>query len=353
MDSYERMSDNMFRRVLVPLDGSDRAERAILTAARIARSTGGSVVLLRVVSTSIEFWPYMAPQPTLAQAIIDADLEEASKYLASVTALPELNGVSTETMTLYGPTAATILSVAYSHDVDVIVMCSHGYTGVTRWIMGSVAEKIARHSAVPVLILREGGPIPVGPHTDGRPFRVLVPLDGSTRAKAAIEPAATLASILAAPGRGALHLVRVVKPHVGETTLTPEQREGEQQQGVQKAKKYLSSTVEHIREGLTAHSVKDLDLTITWSVAVDTDVASAIMRVAENGEDAEGAGVFGGCDVIAVATHGYGGLQRWAMGSVTERVLNAAKLPMLIVRPSDMVDKSHVQEGKSSVAIPQ
>src|SRR5579885_3534581 len=336
------MSDKMFRRVLVPLDGSDRAERAIPVAANIARSTGGAVVLLRVVSASVESWPYIALQPTLAQAVIDADLEEASKYLAGVTALPRLNSISTETITLYGPTAATILSVAYSHDVDVIVMCSHGYTGVTRWIMGSVAEKIARHSAVPVLILREGGPL-----------RVLVPLDGSTRAKAAIEPAATLANTLAAPDQGMLHLMRVVKPRIGEPALMPEQQEGEQEHGVQKAKKYLSSTVEHIREGLTAHAVKDLDLTITWSVAVDTDVASAIIRVAENGEDAEGAGVFGGCDVIAVATHGYGGLQRWAMGSVTERVLNAAKLPMLIVRPSDMVDKSHVQEGKSAVAIPQ
>jgi len=295
----------------------------------------------------------VAPQPTLAQTVIDADLEDASKYLAGVTALPELNGVSTETMTLYGPTAATILSFAYSHDVDVMVMCRHGYTGVTRWIMGSVAEKIARHSAIPVLILREGGPVPVGLPMDGRPFRVLVPLDGSTRAKAALEPAATLASTLAASGQGALHLMRVVKPHGSETTLTPEQREGEQKQGVQKAKKYLSSTREHMREGLTARSVKDLGLTMTWSVTVDTDVASAIIRVGENGEDVEGAGVFGGCDVIAIATHGYGGLQRWAMGSVTERVLNAARLPMLIVRPSDMVDKGHVQAGRSAVAIPQ
>ena len=219
--------------------------------------------------------------------------------------------------------------------------------------MGSVAEKIARHSAVPVLILREGGPIPAGPHMDGGPFRVLVPLDGSTRAKAAIEPAAILTSTLAASGQGALHLIRVVKPHSGETMHVPEGHEGEQEQGVQKARKYLSSTVEHIREGLTAHSVKDFGLTITWSVAVDTDVASAIIRVAENGEDVEGVGVFGGCDVIAVATHGYGGLQRWAMGSVTERVLNAARLPMLIVRPSDMVDRGHVQEGKSAVALPR
>ncbi|HEU5227086.1 MAG TPA: universal stress protein [Ktedonobacteraceae bacterium] len=342
----------MFRRVLVPLDGSGRAERAIPVAARIARSSGGSVVLLRVVSTSIEYWPYMAPQPTLAQTVIDADLEDAAKYLASVTALSELNGLSTETMTLYGPTAATILSVAYSHDVDVIVMCSHGYTGVTRWIMGSVAEKIARHSAVPVLILREGGPIPAGPHVDGRPFRVLVPLDGSMRAKAAIEPAAALVSELAAPGQGALHLMRVVKPHAEEVGLTQEQHEREPEQGVQKARKYLSSIVEHIHEGLTARSVKELNLAVTWSVAVDSDVASAIIRVGENGEDVKGVGVFGGCDVVAIATHGYGGLQRWAMGSVTERVLNAAKLPMLIVRPSDMMDKTPLQEGKSAVAMP-
>lgn len=343
----------MFRRVLVPLDGSGRAERAIPVAARIARSSGGSVVLLRVVSTSIEFWPYMAPQPTLAQTVIDADLEDAAKYLASVTALSELNGVSTETMTLYGPTAATILSVAYSHDVDVIVMCSHGYTGVTRWIMGSVAEKIARHSSVPVLILREGGPIPAGPHVDGRPFRVLVPLDGSMRAKAAIEPAAALVSELATPGQGALHLMRVVKSHTEEAGLVQGEYEGEQEQGMQKARKYLSSIVEHIHEGLTARSVKGLHLAITWSVAIDSDVASAIIRVGENGEDVKGVGVFGGCDVIAIATHGYGGLQRWAMGSVTERVLNAAKLPMLIVRPSDMMDKTPLQEGRSAVVLSQ
>src|SRR5581483_10633413 len=178
-------------------------------------------------------------------------------------------------------------------------------------------------------------------------------LDGSTHAKVAIESAATLASTLAIPGQRALHAVRVVKPRIDERTLTREQCGGEQEQGVQKARKYLSSTVEHIREGLIAHSVKELGLTVTWSVAVDTDVASAIVRVGENGEDVEGAGVFGGCDVIAIATHGYGGLQRWVMGSVTERVLNAARLPMLIVRPSDMVDKSHVQEEKSTVAIPQ
>ena len=58
-----------------------------------------------------------------------------------------------------------------------------------------------------------------------------------------------------------------------------------------------------------------------------------IIGVAENGEDAEGAGVFGGCDIIALATHGREGLQHWVMGSITERVLNGTRLPLLVVRP--------------------
>ncbi len=342
----------MFKRVLVPLDGSARAERALAVGARIVRNSGGSLLLLRVVGTSIEFWPYQAPQPGQAQRTVDASLEEASKYLASTAAA--LEGVPTETMALFGPTASTILSVAYAHDVDLIVMCSHGYTGVTRWIMGSVAEKVARHATVPVLILREGGPLPAGPHPDAtRPLRVLVPLDGSTRAKSAIEPASLLITALAAPAQGALHLARVVRPpeagHVDLAHLDAVERE----HVLHKAKKYLSAAVEHIRGGLIAQQVAGLNLGITWSVAVDTDIASAIIRVAENGEDAEGSGVFGGCDIIAMATHGFGGLQRWAMGSITERVLNATRLPVLIVRPSDMIDRNMRGNDRSISSIVQ
>jgi nucleotide-binding universal stress UspA family protein len=79
-------------------------------------------------------------------------------------------------------------------------------------------------------------------------------------------------------------------------------------------------------------------------------VADALVRVGENGEDAEGAGVFGSCDVIAMATHGSDGLQRWAMGGVTEQVLHGSRLPLLIVRPPEMMDKSHVTWDESSLA---
>jgi nucleotide-binding universal stress UspA family protein len=341
----------MFKRIVVPLDGSIRAERAIPVAARIARASGGSVVLLRVVSAATEYWPNMVSEPTIRQVAIDADLTETEKYLSEVATLTTLDDVPTETVALYGSTASTILRVAHSTQADLIVLCSHGYTGMTRWAMGSVAEKVARHADMPVLILREGGPIPAGPHPDAaRPLRALVTLDGSAHAKAALEPAASLIAALAAPAPGALHLVRVVQPVMAERGAQHFDALSSSEQVLHKAKRYLSATAEHLHEGLTAPAVANLNLTITWSVAVDTDVARAIIRLAENGEDAEGAGVFGGCDVIAMATHGYSGLQRWAMGSITERVLSATKLPLLVVRPPDMMDKSHVHWDQTTIA---
>jgi nucleotide-binding universal stress UspA family protein len=219
------------------------------------------------------------------------------------------------------------------------VMCSHGYTGMTRWVLGSVTEKVVHSAPIPVFVLHDGGPIPACSHADAtRPLRALVALDGSAYAKTAIEPAAQLITALAAPAQGALHLVRVVKPVNSEhEEKHPESKE----QFLPKAKRYLNKTVEHIREGLVAPRTANLKFPITWSVAIDTDVASALIRVAENGEDIEGTQVFGGCDVIAMATHGYSGIQRWAMGSITERVLSATKLPILVVRPQGMMDKSH------------
>ena len=341
----------MVKRIVVPLDGSIRAERAIPVAARIARASGGSLVLLRVVSAATEYWPNMVAEPTMRQVAIDADLAEAEKYLSEVATRTKLDNVPTETVALYGSTASTILDVAHSSRADLIVLCSHGYTGMTRWVLGSVAEKVARHADMPVLILREGGPVPAGPHPDAvRPLRALVALDGSAHAKAALEPAASLIAALAAPAAGALHLVRVVPPVTTERGAQDLAARSSSEPVLHRAKRYLSATVEHLHEGLTVPAVADLNLTITWSVAVETDVARAIIRLAENGEDTEGAGVFGGCDVIAMATHGYSGLQRWAMGSITQRVLSATTLPLLVVRPPDMMDKSHVHWDQTTIA---
>lgn len=340
----------MLKRILVPLDGSTRAERALLIAARVAHATGGSVILTRVVTTSIEFWPSLVPQPTLAQGAIDAELDSAKEYLAAVAATDALAGIPVETVALFGPSAPTILSVARSYQADFIVLCSHGYTGMKRWVIGSVAQKVAQHATVPVFVLRETGSIPAAPHPDPtRPLRALVPLDGSASAKEALEPAASLIAALSAPGQGALHLLRVVRPSPSDSAMLDQQH---LEHTLHKAKGYLSATVEHMHAGIVAPSVAAQGLEVTWSVAVDSDVADALIRVAENGEDVEGAGVFGGCDLIAMATHGRGGVQRWAMGSITERVLGATQLPLLIVRPASQREKGEVaQENAATKAL--
>ncbi len=327
----------MFDRILVPLDGSHRAEQALPIAARLARAFRGTVVLLRVVSIPNEFVSYLALEPIPTQSGIDVVLDEARNYLNGMTTVSSLVGIHTETEVILGQAAATILSAVNAHHIDLIVLCSHGYTGLTRWFMGSVAEKVAHHSPVPVLVLREGGSLPVGPHPYAEsPWHVLVPLDGSARAQAAIAPAAQLIAALSAPARGALHLTRVVvQPDPDE--ISHRTREAI----MHEAKQYLGTTVEQIHAGLVASPIADIQLAITWSVTLDEDIASGIIRVAESGEDAEGAGVFGRCQVIAMTTHGSGGMPRWVMGSITQRVLHATRLPLLIVRPPDMMDKAH------------
>jgi nucleotide-binding universal stress UspA family protein len=319
----------MFQRILVPLDGSTRAERAIPVAARLAHASGGSVILVRVVNKSSGFWPSVAERTTLAQQVLAADLAEAERYLAGVVTSPDLEGVPTESAVRSGPTVSTILAVAHDSQADLIVLCSHGYTGITRRIMGSVAEKLAREASVPVLVLREDGSVPGEAHPGAiRSLRALVPLDGSARAKAALEPAASLLAALADSASGVLHLVRVVQP------VTAGLQEGGMLTASAKARRYLSATAEHIREGLVAPALSQLNLDVSWSVAVETSVAETLIRTAENAEASEGEEMLGDCDLIALATHGRDGLQRWIMGSVTEHVLRDTKLPLLVVPPS-------------------
>ncbi len=322
----------MFKQILVPLDGSARAEQALPVASQIAHFSGGTVVLLSVESLPSELEAYPSADPGAIQSIIDSNLEEARNYLQSKASSSNLADVHTQTEAIVGQVATAILSAVDTYHIDLIVMCSHGYTGIQRWAMGSVAEKVAHRSPVPVLMLRDGGPMLVGQHMHAaNPLRALVPLDSSTHAVAAITPAAWLVAALSTPAQGMLHLLQVVVLP-GTAQISHNEREAI----LQEAKQYLVSTVENIREGSVASSVADLKLPLTWSVTIDDDIASGIIRMAENGENVEGAGKIDRCDLIAMTTHGYGGLQQWSMGSVTERILQITRLPILIVPMSQL-----------------
>ena len=262
----------------------------------------------------------------------------AESYLAGVAGSDLLSGLSVQTSVPVGLVSPSLLSVADDKRADIIVMCSHGYTGVRHWWMvGSVAAKVARFAQVPVLVLREGGSVPEERHAGERPLRVLVPLDGSDYARAALVPAAYLAAALAVPGQGALHLTHIVQPaheaRVPTRTARATARTAQDTQtALNMAREYLAATVQQIRDRSRVSGIADLNLELTSSVTVDDDIAEGIIRVAENGGDDEGAEVFGGCDAIAMTTQGYSGPQPW-VGSVAERVLETSRLPLLFVRP--------------------
>lgn len=320
----------MFQRILVPLDGSRRAERAIPVAARIARAFGGSLLFVRVILPPVDWSSRsFALQPTASEA----ELAEGARYLSNVvlTYPDNLTGIKIVTEVISGVPSPSIFSQAHTEQTDLIVMCSHGETGLKRWLLGSVAQQAVRRSPVPVLVLNEHGLVSL-PVAD-QPLRVLVPLDGSPLSETALEPAARLIVALAAPSQGALHILHVVD------LPTPDERfrsqahgtfieAGVRTQAAQEAEVYLHTLVDYLRQGPLAM----LPLTITSSVVVNPDVAGTIIRQAEPPTEAQ---TGNGYALIALATHGRTGLRRWILGSITEHILGTTKLPLLIVRPQE------------------
>jgi nucleotide-binding universal stress UspA family protein len=331
----------MYQRILVPLDGSARAEQAVAVAARLARVANGAVVLIEVANLHLEYGRQI-DAPGLAPIAVDRDDEDAVDYLKTITQRPELAGIATETEVLSGPIAETILNAAQTHGADVIVMSSHGRTGFRRRVLGSVAEQVTQHAKVPVLVLRDAEPALMRPTAEaGRRFTALVPLDGSPLAEAALQPAVELVAALAAPEQGALHLMQVVDipmPRDDQGLVANEEEQAmDQREGAHEdARAYLASVTQRLQKKLTPqHRVA-----ITSSVAYDVNVAEAIIDTAEGRGDIQHPVHEAPCDVIAMATHGRGGLDRWAMGSVTDEVLRGTGLPLLVVRPQTIVDEA-------------
>jgi nucleotide-binding universal stress UspA family protein len=312
----------MFKRILVPLDGSARAESAIPVAARIARAYGATITLLRIAETPVEYGPYLAPPASYAKEAIEADLAQLREYLDKAAQAEALVGIDVEKKALFGAVAPTIIAAAQAYHTSLIVMCSHGYTGFKRWMLGSVADKVARHAPVPIFVLREGAPMPAIELK--QPVRALVALDGSPLSEAVFEPVAYLVAGLAysTSHQGELRLLRVVDlPFTtGRTRSQTNIDSMSKEQAVLIAQEYLKSLTARLDEG----GLANLDITVKTEVESDPDIAEAIIKQAEGGQ----------VDMIAMATHGRGGMQHFVMGSVTERVLHHSKLPLLIVRPS-------------------
>lgn len=145
----------LFRRILVPLDGSGLAERALEPAIRIAQADGAELILLRIAAhkgariSEGGVYSYLR-----WNEIVERNQQKAIDYLARVEETKVPHAVPARFMVLDGDEADTIVETAAAEGVDLIVMCTHGRSGPRRWILGSVTENVLRAAPCPVLVIR-------------------------------------------------------------------------------------------------------------------------------------------------------------------------------------------------------
>ncbi|MEO7987511.1 MAG: universal stress protein [Gemmatimonadales bacterium] len=303
----------MARSILVPLDGSPLAEQALPLAEAIAKASRARIRLAIVHQLPLP--PANRDSANLFLTIELATKKSESAYLRRIA--KEIRGrprSEVRTAFLEGPVGPALDRYVQEMGVDMIVMSTHGRGALDRLWLGSVADYLVRTANVPILLVRPGGKTKRRPLA-ATPRQILVPLDGSPLAEAALEPAVDLAKSLGVE----LFLVQVVTPVAPATDpLFPT---GFDQQFSdlwrEQAKDYLHDISERLRdEGVRA----------TSATATGYSVHQALLDLAP-----EGSGV-----LIALATHGRGGLRRLMIGSVADKVIRGAHGPVLVVRPAKL-----------------
>lgn len=142
----------MYRKILVPLDGSKVAEGVLPHAKLLAYSEGAELILLTVASNPA--MDILFSDPGLAEAAIQEQEERSKSYISDIENDLKAAGFKTSTLMRVGSVAEVILGVAEELQVDVIAMSTHGRTGPARWLLGSIAERVVHNSKIPVLLIR-------------------------------------------------------------------------------------------------------------------------------------------------------------------------------------------------------
>jgi nucleotide-binding universal stress UspA family protein len=142
----------MEQKILVPLDGSALSERAIEPAEKIAKGIGYEVVLFRVIDTRLE--TTLEAEPEQERRVASGIIEKATTYLEGIASRIEGKGIKTRIEVGVGYPHSAILALADKEDVEFIIMSTHGRTGISRALMGSVAEKVVYSTKRPVMLVK-------------------------------------------------------------------------------------------------------------------------------------------------------------------------------------------------------
>jgi nucleotide-binding universal stress UspA family protein len=295
----------MIRTLLVPLDGSPFGEQALPYALAIVRRSGGSIHLVHAHDVDLAAW--ILPMDTW-----DLEIRERERaYLSRIVdGLTEELGRAPSAALRDGDPVDVIEAEAAEIGADLVVMTTHARGGLERAWLGSVADGLVRRGGIPLLLVRpvdraappDGGALLAGP--------ILVPLDESELSEGVLEPAAALARI----GSGRMVLLHVVPPSLEVAGHVFRVDEARLEEASARAESYLEGVAGRLRrEGLE----------VAVRVVAHEAPAAAILEAAA----AEGAGV------VAMSTHGRSGLGRLVLGSVADKVIRSARLPVLVMRP--------------------
>lgn len=300
----------MYRTIMVPLDTSDFSRRAIPAAMEIARAADAEVYLTHVHAS---FPPVEGEEPPEAFLRMEDELREREEAeLEDATERVEAGGLSARHALLNGPVTETLAREAEA-EADLVVMVTHGRGVFTRFWLGSVADGLVRSCSVPVYLIRpEEGEEPAVPDFG----HVLVPLDGSAFAEQGLEQAVRLGRLMGAR----FTLLQVLPPVMMPGYSYPDLPEGVDPTALEQLQEEAEAYLQR-----KASSLRDEGLEVDVRTAVHSQTAAAILETAA--EEA--------ADLVAMATHGRGGLRRVVLGSVADKVLRGARVPVLVYRPRE------------------
>jgi len=298
----------MFNRILVPLDGSKTAEKVLPHAQALAALLEVPVELLEVVDIADMAAHLSSEKARYLETFFAEGERQSENYLAEVAR--NLSGLKVDYKVERGRPEEIIISKAAADERILIAMATHGRSGMSRWLLGSIAEKVLRGTSNPLLLVRAYGE---GVRETSL-SSVIVPLDGSTLAERALPTAVYLCKLMNLE----LTLLRCFElpaaAYYGSEAYLPNYDELKSRVR-EDAQNYLDAQVNALRaEGVARVS----------AVLTEGDGADEIIGYARKSPRA----------LIIMCTHGRSGVRRWMLGSVTEKVVRHTSDPVIVVRAS-------------------
>jgi nucleotide-binding universal stress UspA family protein len=302
----------MVEPILVPLDGSLLAESVLPHTVAIARALDAQVALLRVLSQHPEsesVGPTQSCDP-LNWRITKA---EAQRYLEAKAAYLGEVGVEVQTKIAEGLVAETITDTAHEMKTSVIILSSHGCSGLSQWGVSGTAHKVILSAPCSIFLVRAHQPM-VTELLTLKYHRILVPLDGSQRAEFVLPLAIQLAQFHHAH----IHVVHIVRRPEMARRMPPTREDLELSHGIvarnqDEARRYLD-TVES--------RLSLMGVAVQTQLLISDDIASAL----------HGLTTQEAIDLVLLCAHGYSGHSQWPYGSVAENFILYSRAPLLIVQ---------------------